>query len=84
MKRLKFKQSQDKQILSTDYVLCEKDVLYGEIYLRDVISWVIINGDNKKISKGISTNVETAKKLIKRKMLDMGAKFDREYRKYKI
>jgi hypothetical protein len=84
MKRLFFKQSKDKKNLYTEEILCEKDVLKGEIYLGSLINWMVIDSKNAILNSGIATSVESAKKKIKNVLNMNGAKFDKEYRKYKI
>ena len=83
MKRLKFYQK-DKSTLSTYPILCDKDILKGEISLNDKIEWRIISSTNNTIEKGESSSVEMAKKCIKVVLSFEGAGFETEKRKYKI
>ena len=84
MKRLFFTSSFDKAILSTEDVMCEKDILKGEIYLTNKIQWTVFNSVNEVMAQGEERNVETAKRKIKQTLIKYGAYFEKEYRKYKI
>lgn len=83
MKRLKFYQK-DKSTISTYPIMCDKDILKGEIYLNDKITWHVINSEDQTIEQGESSSVEMAKKCIKVILKFEGATFDIEKRKYKV
>lgn len=84
MKRLFFFQSKDKSKLYTNEILCQKDLLKGEIVLSNQIEWYVYNSLNNVVNKGISSSVAYAQAAIKQELIAQGAQFNREHRKYKI
>lgn len=85
MKRLMFYQSKDKTLLFTDDLFCSNDFYMGHInLLLDRIEWVVYNSNDEVVYNGIASSVNIAKKEVKTKLLLLGAKFEREHRKYKI
>ncbi len=83
MKRLYFNQIDNTKITTND-VFCNKDILKGEIILSDKIYWYLYDSINNIVAKGISTSVAYAQKAIKTELINQGALFTREHRKYKI
>lgn len=85
MKRLHFSQSTDKKTLFTNEILCLNDVFLGKISLNvDNIEWQVFNSSNEIVESGVSKTVSDAQKQIKNTLITYGAKFDPEFRKYKI
>jgi len=85
MKRLMFYQNKDKTLLFTDDVFCSNDFYTGNInLLLDRIEWIIYTSNKEIAYSGNASSVSVAKIEIKKKLLLLGAKFEREHRKYKI
>lgn len=85
MKRLLFSQSQDKTRLYTNEVFCVNDVYVGEVLLADSgIYWNVKNSLDQVVDKGTATTVAYAQQKIKQSLIELGAKFLPEIRKYKV
>lgn len=85
MKRLRFNQSLDKTKLYTNEIFCSKDVLKGEIVLdSDKIMWYIIDSLGNTLDSGNSKTVAKAQEEVKKALIQQGATFGREHRKYRI
>lgn len=69
---------------STGDILCEKDVLVGQIVRQDGFEWVVTGSTDNIIDSGICKTMLTAKRNLKKCLVSQGAKFSREIRKYKI
>lgn len=85
MKRLLFNQTKDKKKIYTNEILCGRDLYRGEIMLGiKTIEWYVYGSFEIVIDKGVSASVPDAQKAIKSVMINHGASFDREHRKFKI
>lgn len=84
MTRVRYAKTSDS-LLKSSQVLCDRNIYYGTISLdKNYVEWHVYTVADVNYRSGSTTNVNSAKKIIKSILSELGARFGDDIRGRKI